>query len=238
MLLIKKILFGVFLISGTASLLSLGFWQVERLEWKTGIIDKLEAEYATGNSKRNFTYEELSLVTSELPLRYGSVQGRFDYTKEILIGPKPLDGKIGYHVITPLSLVNGGTILVNRGWIENNKIENLSQNHTRENIRITGVFRKPDWNRFTPNNSPENNVWSKIDIGQIASIKNLKKVAPLVLYTEESSKEFGNLILQQQKWLPRNKHKQYAIFWFSMAAVFLGIFGYFVKNSGLQKKSS
>ena len=45
-----------------------------------------------------------------------------------------------------------------------------------------------------------------------------------MMYAEKSSKNFGVLQLQQERWMPRNKHKQYAIFWFTMAAVFCGFF--------------
>lgn len=214
---IKKIISLFCFISALGILLSLGYWQVQRLAWKTEIIEQLENEYA-----KDPIANRLSLTSLQNEqIQYGSVKGRFDYTKEIRVGPKPHDGKIGYLVITPMK-VNGGHLLINRGWLEEGDIKT---GQPRGHIVVTGIFRKPDWNSFTPENSPENNIWTKLDIEQIARVKNIKNIAPVMLYAESASKPFDNLILQSERWFPRNKHKQYAIFWFSMAGVLLGIFG-------------
>lgn len=215
----KSVLTFLLFIAALGTLLSLGYWQVQRLAWKTEIIEQLESEYAKDPLQNRLAFKDLTTDR----IQYGSVRGRFDYSKEILVGPKPHDGKIGYLVITPLQLT-GGNIFVNRGWIENNKEGNAKP---RSNVRVTGIFRKPDWNRFTPENSPENDVWTKLDLEQIAEAKNVLNPAPVLLYAESASKSFGALAMQKQQWFPRNKHKQYAIFWFSMAGILCVIFGLF-----------
>ena len=84
-------------------LLGLGTWQVERLDWKTGLIKRVEAGLAAD--------------PVELPVRidkpadwdYVRVQvtGRFLHDKETYIGPRLYprpDGRQeqGVHVLTPL----------------------------------------------------------------------------------------------------------------------------------------
>jgi surfeit locus 1 family protein len=216
---VRKIISYSLFIGALGILLSLGYWQIQRLGWKTQIINQLEREYAKDPIENHLTFDQLN----NDKIQYGSIEGRFDYSKEILVGPKPYDGKIGYHVITPLK-IGGGNVLVNRGWTEQNQT-NISQ--PSGNIIITGIFRKPDWNSFTPNNSPTNNIWTKLDITQIATAKNIQNPAPVILYAESASAPFDNLIMQSQRWMPRNKHKQYAIFWFSMAGVLLAVFGFY-----------
>jgi surfeit locus 1 family protein len=50
--------------------------------------------------------------------------GTFDHSKEILLGPRTKDNTLGYHVITPLIREAGaGSILVNRGFVPREKIE-------------------------------------------------------------------------------------------------------------------
>ena len=222
---------SIFFISALAILLYLGFWQTKRLEWKNNIIDQLNDEYTKNFEEWVYEFEDLKSDK----ILYGSVRGHFIYTKEILVGPKPLNGKIGYAVITPMKLKDGKFILVNRGWINQTKINQISQTHSQRNLLVSGVFREPEWNYFTPNNSPENNVWTKLDIGQIAKAKNIHEISPLILYKEKSSKKNDLLLTQEKKWLPRNKHRQYAIFWFSMAGILLCVSGLYWKKTDLVK---
>lgn len=219
----KKFISFVLLVGALATLLSLGCWQVQRLAWKNKIITQLDYEY-NQDPPPLFRFSQLQ-KESEHNILYGSVRGRFLYNKEILVGPVPYEGKIGYRVITPLKLKGDNYILVNRGWVDQEKIDDLKSTWVSGNITVTGLFRAPDWNSFTPENNPENNVWTKLDIQQIAQEKNVIPVSPYLLYIAETSKNFGILQLQDKKWYPRNKHKQYAIFWFTMAAVMLFVFG-------------
>ena len=163
--------------------------------------------------------------------------GRFDYNKEILVGPRKLNNQVGYDVITLLRLKKGGNVLVNRGWIAGKKKESVQESHARGRITVAGIFRRPDWNSFTPNNSPENNVWTKIDIKQISEEMDIDQLAPVVLHANNSSKDFSGLTVRQEKWFPRNKHKQYAMFWFSMTFVFVVIFGIFIWQNRQKRPS-
>lgn len=226
-MIIKKIISLVLFLIALSVLITLGSWQVQRLEWKKDIIARLEAEYRKDPLAHRYTLEDLN-TENDLPLFYGSAEGVFLYDKEILLGPKPYDGSIGFLVVTPLKLNTGGYILVNRGLIEQKNIKDIGNTHGLGNVITSGVFRKPDWNNFTPDNSPENNIWTKPDIDQIAAVQGISPVAPLMLYAEKSTAASNGLIMQQEKWYPRNKHKQYAIFWFTMALVLMAVFGFYI----------
>ena len=203
-----------------STLIGLGAWQIQRLEWKSNIIATLDEEYAHNPKEQLFTFEALNALENiEQPIKYGSVKGRYLGQKEIYLGPKTQDRVIGYHVITPLKMKNG-VILVNRGFTpqKDGQIEKLSL--PRGLTKVSGLIRKPDWNRFTPENSPENNIWIRPDIAQIAQAKGLPKIAPVMVY--EGAK----------KWYPRNKHMQYAMFWLALATIWSG-FGIYL---GLLRK--
>ncbi len=232
---VKKIISLLLFCCALVALLLLSYWQMERLQWKTDIIARLNIEYQKSPKENLFNFDDLSSFEDlKLPLRFGQVLGHFEYDKEILVGPKPYKGEIGYQVITPLKLNNNGFILVNRGWVEESKKEAIKANQPQDYITVTGIFRRPDWNSFTPDNSPSNNVWTKLDIKQIAKVKKITPIAPVMLYASNISVNFKPIILQNEKWYPRNKHLQYAIFWFTMALVLLLISGIFVwKNKNV-----
>ena len=228
-----KIITVVIFCAALATLLKLGYWQVERLQWKSDVINTLNAEYQKDPAQHQFTFTKLQALEDEdVPLYYGQVSGLLLFDKEILVGPKPLEGAIGYNIITPLKLSSGEYILVNRGWIDESKKDTLQTHAKPQNsINVDGIFRKPQWNNFTPNNSPENDIWTKLDITQIAQAKTVAPIAPVMLYASNLSVTFDDIILQDHKWYPRNKHKQYAIFWFAMALTLIFVFGLFTYNN-------
>ena len=223
------------------TLLGLGFWQVERQEWKDSIITALQHEYQKDPDKNIYLFKELkALNQEELPLRYGQSLGRFFYDREILLGPKTSNDTIGYLIITPLKLRNGGYVLVNRGWIAQSNIDKIRQDDQKGNVTVTGIFRKPDWNYFTPGNSPQNDIWMKPDIHDIARAKSLKPIAPVILYATTNEDQPDQMALiqpQSAKWYPRNKHKQYAVFWFAMAIILVIFLGAFVFEEKRKRKT-
>jgi surfeit locus 1 family protein len=216
---------GVFI-----TLIALGTWQVQRLSWKNSIIQQLEAVYAQDSSKNIFSFNDLNIRDDEVPILYGTIKGSFYYDKEILVGPRPFEGEIGYYVITPLK-IDKGHVFVHRGFIRVDNKDQISETHKNRSVRVSGLFRKPDWNRFTPDNSPENDIWTKLDLDQIAEAKSIETYAPVLLYAEEISASHPLLKLQQGRWIPRNKHRQYAIFWFSMAIIFAVLIFIYVRKS-------
>lgn len=220
----KNFIAALLLLSGAVILCNLGYWQVQRLEWKSDAISALEKEYSKSSEERLSTLIELQNVNKDIS--YVTLSGTLLFDKEIKYGPKPRDREIGHHVITPLQ-TKEGTILVSRGWID----ESYTTPEQTKNTSITGIVRVPDWNSFTPNNNPESDIWTKLDIDQIAREKNLDNVFSKVLYATEQTYEDDTAIIIHANWYPRNKHKQYAIFWFSMAFIFLGFFGFYIVRS-------
>ncbi|MCI5060900.1 MAG: SURF1 family protein [Alphaproteobacteria bacterium] len=225
---IKKII-GFFLFGlGFAALLLLGIWQVERLESKQKIIETLDEIYASDPQETPIGFLEIQM--SEEAVLYGHITGAMQLDQHIFLGPKTYEGQIGYHLISPVALNSGGYVLVNYGWIE--KGAEPPQPPPVAQIRLPGLLRAPDWNKFTPDNSPENNVWTKANIEEMAAYFKIGPVAPMMLYTlapiSPDIKPFT------QKWYPRNKHKQYAIFWFTMALVYIGVFVMFGRRKNAQ----
>lgn len=208
-------------VSGTVLLCALGGWQIQRLNWKNDIIARLDQARA---APREFTANDLRTLGAEkLPLAYGTVAGRLLSDKDILLGPKTNDaGTIGYHLITPLALADGGTVLVHRGWVPEaakktpGALDHLAAKGT---VSFTGIVRKPDWNGLTSGNSPAQDLWFRTDIAEIAAARQLQNAAPVMVYAETASRAFGSHVMNPPGWGPRNQHLQYAAFWFGMAGV-------------------
>lgn len=101
------------------AMVELGFWQLHRHERRVAsnhlIADNLEAEPVP--------VESLTAPGAAVPKRqiYRTVTatGHYDTAHEVVARQRTAaDGdSIGYHVITPLVLADGRSVLVNRGWI-------------------------------------------------------------------------------------------------------------------------
>lgn len=219
----KKIITVIIICGAVLTLTTLGTWQVQRLSWKQDIIKNLDAEYQKDPTKHVYNFEDLSgLEENQNPILYGSIRGRFSRRPAFFLEPRTHDGKVGAHIIHQFNLENGGAIFVNRGWIEKKNYGKFFVQSHNDLYTIEGIFRKPDWNRFTSNNSPSQNIWTKADINQMAEHYKIERIAPVMLYAT-AIEHNQNLILQDAKWYPRNKHLQYAIFWYGMIFVLLGL---------------
>lgn len=207
---------------GVIVLCSLGTWQVQRLHWKEGLLSEIDQAYQVDISKKLIGSDELLQAYDEnrLVLR-GTVIGSYMLKKTFKLGPRTHDGKQGYHLYTPLKLLDGGTILINRGWIANETVMPLPPTGT---VRVQGLVRKPDApNKFTPMNNPGDDEWFDIDFAQIASVKNIPKLAPYVLYVEGPDTGVQPIPVGAKPEL-YNNHKYYAVFWFMMAGLMVIIY--------------
>ena len=101
-------------------------------------------------------------------------------------------------------------------------------------VAARGVIHKPDWSSFASKNSPGNDMWFRADIGEIAEAKGIANPYPFILYADRIAPELPDVEAHEEHWLPRNKHLQYAIFWYALAVAMLGVYGFYV--AGLNKK--
>ena len=92
----NKLLFSVFVYFIILTLLSLGFWQIYRLNWKLELIEQIE------NSLKNDPVE-LSNVEKKNYLRI-KTSGDIDFDKQIYLYNLNDAGKPGFEVINPIKI--------------------------------------------------------------------------------------------------------------------------------------
>jgi surfeit locus 1 family protein len=213
------------MLAALAVLCSLGVWQLHRLEWKTALIEKLDAEYAKHASNIILDQKALAKIEDARPFVVrGTVRGRYDYSGEILVGPRVFGNLPGYHVLTPF-IVEGpapATLIVNRGWVPQHW--DVASDQKTQPGSVSGLLRRPDENPFAPENIPEKNQWYRTDPGQIAGVKNLPETYGYVLYREGAEGESEYPVTGAARPELPNNHLQYAIFWFTMAGTLLVVY--------------
>lgn len=232
-----RIPFKETLITGicVAILLTLGSWQMHRLEWKNRIIAELEQSYERGKNQDLAEGMIGEVNSGDDDFAYGALQGHLLKDKAILLGPRVLDGRSGYNLLIPLEF-RGGVVIVDTGWVSDLWNDTLEERLATLplDVNVRGLVRHPDYSSLTSKNSPENELWFRADPGEIAKAKEIDNALSVLLYADHIDPPLQDVLPHEEKFLPRNKHLQYALFWYAMAAVMLGVYGFYV--AGLNKK--
>ena len=108
----NKFLFSVFVYFIILVLITLGSWQLYRLDWKLNLISEIN------NSLKNDPVD-LSKSNKKNYLRI-TTSGTVDFDKQIYLYNLNDSGKPGFEVINPI-LIGNENYLINRGWIPFNK---------------------------------------------------------------------------------------------------------------------
>ena len=213
----------------TAILCSLGYWQIERLKWKTKIINSIEAQEDINAHNRLLNYQDIMKAKNKsYPFLRGSIEGWFTGTdRSVFIRPRTnSNGEVGAHLVQAFELKDKKHIvIVNLGWVSQ-RDKDLVKTSSERPVQIAGHFKKPKKSSISnPVNQAERDIWTHLDLQDLKNHWNIENLAPLVFYVEETKQTASNGPEGFSKhWRPYNKHKQYAIFWFSMAAVLCVIF--------------
>lgn len=94
-----------------AACAALSVWQWRRGQDKQALLDQMAAA-ADGPAHTLARGDK----ASEVPVR-ARARGRYDSEHQLLLDGQSHDRQPGYHVWTPLTLDDGSTVLVNRGWV-------------------------------------------------------------------------------------------------------------------------
>ena len=214
----NKLLFSVFVYFIILTLLSLGFWQIYRLNWKLDLIEQIE------NSLKNNPVE-LSNIKKKNYLRI-KTSGEIDFDKQIYLYNLNQQGKPGFEVVNPIK-IGDENYLINRGWIPFEK-KGLPEINLVDQKQIVGTLMlqtKPS--TFTPENDIEKNYWFTLDREDILKFTG-RNFSDYVIYLNGEYKIPKPRVITAKI---SNNHKKYAITWFSMAISILLIYLYFRKKN-------
>ncbi|MGH8910723.1 MAG: SURF1 family protein [Egibacteraceae bacterium] len=103
----------VLLVAVAAACVSLGLWQLRRLDERRAFNAGVARGLAAAEVPLGGVLDEPS---AGLAYRRVAAVGRYLPGEEVLVGPRSRDGAPGYEVLTPLVTASGG-ILVDRGWV-------------------------------------------------------------------------------------------------------------------------
>lgn len=198
-------------------LFGLGTWQVQRLHWKETLITEREARLAA---------EPVALPRFSDPVAEGLshrrflLRGVFLHDKTLYYGARAVGGTPGVELLTPLRLLDGRLILVNRGWVplEAREAALRAEDMTTGPVEIAGLLRpavaEAGW--FTPEPDRGAGHWFAYDVAAMARHLDLD-LLPAVIEAQPDADPTRLPLARKVNVNLVNHHLQYAITWYGLA---------------------
>ncbi|MDG1995081.1 MAG: SURF1 family protein [Emcibacteraceae bacterium] len=201
----------------------LGHWQVERLDWKLDIIEKIELR-ATSEP---VALPQGMVDQEKLEYLHITITGTFENNAELTMYSVGPNGEPGYDLYTPLKMRDGRSVIVNRGWVP----ERIKEQSKRlislisEETIVIGLLRKP-WGKmwYGPENEPDNNMWFNGDIDAMASTMGISGYFPMFLYADKIDSDNIFPVAGRTEFNIVNNHFDYALTWYGLSIVLLVIY--------------
>ncbi len=199
-------------LGGVAVLLALGVWQVRRLEWKTALLADIEARVAAA---------PVALPAAPDPQahRYLPVEVTGRSTgEELHVLVSTAETGAGYRIIAPLE-AGRRRILVDFGIAPTEATDALPP---ARQMTVTGNLHWPDEvDSFTPDPDPDANIWFARDVPALAAALDTE---PVLIVARAVETPLPGIVPRpvSTRGIP-NDHLQYAITWFSIAALWTGM---------------
>jgi surfeit locus 1 family protein len=214
----KTILGAVIVIVAFLSLLALGTWQLQRMAWKTNLLASIELGLAAEPValEDSTTYAEYTRIVAE---------GRYNHDKEQYLYTIGSNGNPGFNVYTPLIRDGKKTIIINRGFVPPEMLEQDSRatGLPEAIVQVVGVLRNSALKKyFIPENEINKNRWFYADHAAMVAAMGLNTdgVSSMFLELDEgqnSTPPFGGVTRVN---LPNN-HLGYAVTWYGLALALL-----------------
>jgi surfeit locus 1 family protein len=201
-------------------LLSLGFWQIARLQ---------EKELFLSSMKNNLNNSPIDIKTLSGNKLYAKIRanGYFLVGKNLhLYGRRSMSTeKDGYYLVTPFQTDDNKIILVVLGWFAGRHKKNID-NIIDNSMEITGVILPGEKTKlFVLDNDVKNNVWFTLDLTQASDVLGLKlEDFYLVMEGNNNRSDILKSLSIENLLNVRNNHLEYAITWFALAISLAVIF--------------
>jgi surfeit locus 1 family protein len=116
--------------------------------------------------------------------------------------------------------------MVDRGEVSKEKLDPASraEGNPAGETQVTGVWRRPDApGSFTPPPDAAQRIWYARDLAGIAAAHHLRLAAPVVIEADAAPNPGGWPKGGKTVVTFRNQHLSYAVTWFGVAIVLLGV---------------
>jgi surfeit locus 1 family protein len=199
--------------------LALGAWQVKRLAWKENLLAQINKELSVDAIQKELKPTDFKLQESYM-VRRGYLKGTLDLSQSILWRGQIFNGAPAYYVVAPFQSPHDKFIVpvvVGMCYVDCDEVKP----NEYKNIKIIGILKRHKDNIFRAKNNIPQGEWYRMDHNDLSSQWGNDTVNAL-FYAENSDIDPYLSPVESVVNIPNN-HKQYAVFWFTMAALILSL---------------
>jgi surfeit locus 1 family protein len=224
---------AVLVVAAFAVLVSLGTWQMQRLQWKEALIAAI-AERRSAPPVPLQEIEAMAAAGEDIDYRTVRVSGIYDHGRERHFFATH-EGRTGFYVFTPLMLADGRALFVNRGFVpfEKKDASTRPEGQVAGSVAIDGLARaklseKPS--SLVPDNDVAKNIFYWKDLDAMASSAGIApdRVVPFFVDADASANPGDLPIGGVTQFALPNNHLQYALTWYGLAAALVVVSGFYV----------
>ena len=216
-----------------ALFLTLGTWQLQRLEQKTA--SEANALILARMQEPPLTLSGQPLDPEQANLRRATVRGAYDYSQEIVLRNRTLNEIPGVHVLVPLRIAGSdAAVLVDRGWIPYEMADPDQRAQFRDavsEVKVSGILQQSQKRpgSIAPADPPLGPDRPRLDAWHRVDIPRIQEQIPyplLPLYLEEDQAP-GEPVRRFPRAAPEitlseGGHLGYAVQWFAFGGILLG----------------
>ncbi len=206
---------------------SFGFWQLRRLEERRNANAVIQARSSVPVQPLPEVVDpDATFVAVEgLPYRRVVVRGTYDADASVLVRSRALEGRPGFHVLTPLVTEGGAAVVVNRGFapFTGEPAEALAATRPPEGeVEVAGLLLETQERQGIGPTDPAGGVLTEIARVDLARLQqqNASDLYPVYLQLQTQSPPSGDLpVVLPEPEQSEGSHLSYAMQWFLFAAV-------------------
>ena len=240
----RWILTTLLVIAAVGVMIRLGFWQLDRLEWRRAFNDRVLSQINAEPLDLNTNQPVSELYDMEY--RTVTVRGEYDFSQEVLLRNQVWENQLGFHVLTPLRIEGSDWyVLINRGWIpfEEGAPTLRDKYHEGGVVTVQGMIRrgqeKPDFGGVPdPTLAPGElrlDAWNVVNLPRIGDQSGLKLLPVYIQQAPEPAWTALPYRSLPEIEISEGSHMSYAIQWFTYAATLAVGYPFFVRRQ-LRKK--
>ncbi len=222
-------------------LLRLGFWQLEREQEKI----QLQNLYAERQQEQSVDLSSLD-PGQDLQYRQVYVAGNYDNDHIFLLDNKIYQGQVGYEVIVPLVTTDGLVAFINRGWMPQGQYRDQLPDVPviTGPVELTGSIYVAIGEQLVLGSEVAAEGWPKViqtlDTAGLFVLAGYDTGLQLFPYSVRLAENTPGVLTRYWPVISTTpeKHRAYAVQWFAMAAVLLGLFLYSSVRPGSNKLRS